>query len=56
MNKTKLSDNSRQLLQHIADKCNEASDYVAEGDKKLNDILSLCDELADKIDAYLDVV
>ena len=49
-----MTDENRQLLQHIADRCNEASDYVAEGDETLNTILSLCDELADRIDTYLE--
>ena len=51
----KISDNNRQLLQHIANNCNEASNYVAEGDKALNVILSLCDELAGRINDYLEV-
>ena len=51
----KISDDNRQLLQYIANRCNEASDCVAEGDKALNTILSLCDELADRINDYLEL-
>ena len=50
-----ITEDNRQLLQYIADRCNEASDYVAEGDKALNAILNLCDELADRINDYLEM-
>lgn len=53
--KNNMTDDNRQLLQHIANRCNEASDNVAEGDKALNTILNLCDELADRINDYLEV-
>ncbi len=49
-----LTDTERQLLQHIADRCNEASDTIAEKDNFLTDILCQCDKLADKINEYLD--
>ena len=50
----KINDNERQLLQHIANMCNEASDTIAEKDDRLTTILSKCDELADRIEEYLD--
>ena len=50
----KLTDTERQLLQHIADRCNEASDTIAEKDERLTSILNECDKLADEISIYLD--
>ena len=50
----KLSDTERQLLQHIADSCNEASDTNEEKDGTLTTILCKCDELADSINEYLE--
>ncbi len=51
----KITDNERQLLQYIANRCNEASDTIAEKDKFLTAILSKCDEVADMINDYLEM-
>lgn len=54
MQKRKITDLERQLLQHIADHCNEASDEIPERDNLLSVILSECDKVADMINDYLE--
>lgn len=52
--KVTVTDVERQLLQKIANLCNEASDTIEEKDNFLTAILSECDKTADMINEYLD--
>lgn len=51
-----VTDGMKEKLQRLEDMANEASDEIWDDDKKngTSGILKLCDQLADKIHAYLD--